>query len=89
MATVTSRKRRRGKKERQLIAGAVRIAQQVSKCSQTALWINFDREADVLYISLRRPQNANDTVELDDQETLLRYRDDELVGITLLNASRR
>lgn len=51
------------------------------------LWVDYDREADVLYISLKRPQRATDTVDCDG--ILLRYRGKELVGVTVLNASKR
>jgi len=50
-------------------------------------WVDYDREADVLYISLKRPQRATDTV--DRNGILLRYRGKELVGVTVLNASKR
>ncbi len=50
-------------------------------------WVDYDREADVLYISLKRPQRATDTVDHDG--ILLRYRGKELVGVTVLNASKR
>ena len=49
-------------------------------------WIDYDEEADVLYISLKRPQRATDTV--DSNGILLRYRGRELVGVTVLNASK-
>jgi uncharacterized protein YuzE len=49
-------------------------------------WIDYDQEADVLYISLKRPQRATDTV--DRNGILLRYRGKELVGVTVLNASK-
>ena len=51
-------------------------------------WVDYDKEADVLYISFRRPQKATET-ELAEQGILLRYRRDELVGITVLDASTR
>lgn len=51
------------------------------------VWIDYDAEADVLYISLKRPQRATDTVERDG--LLLRYRGRVLVGVTVLNASKR
>ena len=50
-------------------------------------WVDYDREADVLYVSLKRPQRATDTVDHDG--ILLRYRGKELVGMTVLNASKR
>jgi uncharacterized protein YuzE len=51
-------------------------------------WVDYDKEADVLYISLRHPQKATDT-QATDEGILLRYRGRELVGITVLEASTR
>lgn len=55
---------------------------------QGRAWIDYDDEADVLYVSLKRPQKATDTKFLADKSILLRYRGRELVGITVLDASR-
>ena len=55
---------------------------------QGKAWIDYDKEADVLYVSLKRPQKATDTKLLADKGILLRYRDKELVGVTVLDASR-
>jgi uncharacterized protein YuzE len=52
-------------------------------------WIDYDEEADVLYISLRRPQKATDTEFLSDRGILLRYRNKDLVGVTVLEASKQ
>jgi len=41
----------------------------------------------VLYINFERPQKATDT-EITDEGILLRYIEDKLVGITILNASK-
>ena len=49
---------------------------------------SYDKEADVLYISLKRPQKATDTKFLNDKGILLRYREKELVGVTVLDASK-
>jgi len=51
-------------------------------------WVDYDREADVLYISLQRPQKATNT-ETTDDGLLLRYRGKTLVGITVLDTSTR
>ncbi len=51
--------------------------------------VSYDREADVLYISLRYPQSATDTRQVNDDGVLLRYCGKELVGITLLDVSSR
>jgi uncharacterized protein YuzE len=51
-------------------------------------WVDYDKEADVLYISFERHQKATDT-EMTEEGVLFRYRDDQLVGITVLDASTR
>jgi uncharacterized protein YuzE len=51
-------------------------------------WVDYDREAEVLYISFRRPQSADDSI-MTDEGILMRYRQEELVGVTVLDASTR
>ena len=51
-------------------------------------WVDYDHEADVLYISFQRPQKATDT-EITDEGILFRYQGKKLVGITVLDASTR
>ncbi len=51
-------------------------------------WVDYDKEADVLYISFEHPQNATDS-EMTEEGLLFRYRDDRLIGITVLDASTR
>jgi uncharacterized protein YuzE len=51
-------------------------------------WIDYDQEADVLYISFKRPQNATDS-KMSEEGILYRYRDEELVGLTILDVSSR
>ena len=52
-------------------------------------WVDYDQEADVLYVSLKRPQKATETELLEDEGILLRYKGKELVGVTVLDASKR
>ncbi len=51
-------------------------------------WVDYDKEADVLYISLQRPQKATNT-KTTDEGMLLRYQGEQLVGVTVLDASAR
>jgi uncharacterized protein YuzE len=51
-------------------------------------WVDYDDEADVLYINFERPQRATDT-KMTADGILLRYRDEQLVGVTVLEASHR
>lgn len=47
------------------------------------MWIDYDRDADVLYMSFEKPQRASDSV-LQNDNVLLRYRGKKLVGITVI-----
>ena len=51
----------------------------IKKIGADRLWFDFDKEADVLYVSLERPQRATDTDILDDG-IFLRFRGKKVVG---------
>ena len=50
-------------KKAKAIRGAVSLARQIGQFPATRLWLDYDAGADVLYISLKRPQKATETVE--------------------------
>lgn len=50
--------------------------------------MDYDKEADVLYISFDRSQEATDCEMLEDG-VILRYRREELVGPTILDVYKR
>lgn len=52
------------------------------------LWVDYDKEVDVLYLSFERPQKATDS-EMLEEGVLLRYKGDKLVGVTIMEASKR
>ena len=52
------------------------------------VWIDYDKKADMLYLSFEKPQKATDS-EMRDDGVLLRYKREKLVGITILEASKR
>jgi uncharacterized protein YuzE len=52
------------------------------------MWIDYDKEADVLYINFKRPQKATDS-EMLKSGILIRYRGEQIVGLTILEASKR
>lgn len=52
------------------------------------LWSSYDAEADVLYINFKKPSHATDS-ELMENDIIVRYEDDEIVGLTILHASTR
>ncbi len=52
------------------------------------LWTSYDKDADVLYINFKKPSHADDS-ELTDDDIIMRYEKKQLIGLTVLNASRR
>ena len=60
----------------------------VSRTPQKNLWLSYDAEADVLYINFKKPSHATDS-ELTDEDVIIRYEGDEVVGFTVLHASKR
>jgi uncharacterized protein YuzE len=52
------------------------------------IWTAYDKEADVLYINFKKPSHADDS-ELTDDDIIVRYEKGEIIGITVLNASKR
>ena len=52
------------------------------------MWLDYDKEADVLYVSFRKPQRATETIELD-TDILVRKDGKDIVGLTILNASSK
>ena len=53
-----------------------------------SLWSSYDEEGDVLYVNFR-PSGAATDSELTDDDIILRYDGDEVIGITILHASQR
>jgi uncharacterized protein YuzE len=54
---------------------------------ETFCRIDYDKEVDVLYISFEKPQRADDSIIQDDGK-IYHYRLEEIVGITVPNASK-
>lgn len=52
------------------------------------LWSSYDPEADVLYINFKKPSHATDS-EITDDDVVIRYEGEEVIGLTVLHASKR
>lgn len=52
------------------------------------LWASYDRGADTLYISFKKPAHATDS-ELTDDDVIVRYEGKAIIGFTVLHASKR
>ena len=52
------------------------------------IWSSYDEEADVLYLNFKKPSHADDSV-LTDDDVVIRYENGEIIGVTVLHASKR
>jgi len=82
MASVTS------KKTADLVSNCIALATGILKLPARHVWFDYDKEADVLYVSFRKPQRATETIELDD-DILVRKDGKDIVGLTIMNASNK
>jgi uncharacterized protein YuzE len=64
------------------------LVPQLLEIPYKRIWMTYDEEADVLYINFKKPSHADDS-ELTDDDIIIRYEKEQIVGITVLNASRR
>jgi uncharacterized protein YuzE len=66
----------------------LKIIPAVQAAPQKYLWSSYDTEADVLYINFKKPSPATDS-ELTDDDIIIRYEGEDIVGLTILHASKR
>jgi uncharacterized protein YuzE len=50
--------------------------------------MSYDAEADILYVHFKKPCYGTDN-ELADDEVIIRYEGEEIIGLTMLHASQR
>ncbi len=75
-------------KQKDFINACLSLSTEIVQLPQNHIWIDYDKEADVLYLTFRKPQRATRTIEADD-DILIRKDGNKIVGITILNASSR
>jgi uncharacterized protein YuzE len=64
------------------------LVPQILEIPHRRIWMTYDKEADVLYVNFKKPSHADDS-ELTDDDIIIRYEGGQIVGITILNASKR
>lgn len=75
-------------KEQISSSAILNLLKLVSGVPQKYLWSSYDEEADVLYINFKKPAVATDS-ELTDDDIIIRYEGDEIIGLTVLHARLR
>jgi uncharacterized protein YuzE len=66
----------------------LRAVANLIRLPATKLWLDYDAEVDVLYIHFEEKPLSTHS-EMREDGILLDYRDDQLVGLTVLEASHR
>ncbi len=74
--------------EESMIQEIFKTMPHILKFPVKKLWFDYDEDADVLYIRFKRPQKATDS-EMLKNGIIVRYKNGEVVGITILEASKR
>lgn len=66
----------------------LKLVKAVKDAPHQYLWSSYDEQADVLYVNFKKPSRATDS-ELTEEDVIVRYEGEEVVGITVLHASKR
>ena len=66
----------------------LKLVPAVKNSPHKYLWSSYDAEADVLYINFKKPSHATDS-EMTDDDILVRYEGEEVIGLTVMHASTR
>ena len=56
------------------------------KMPSNRIWVDYDKDADVLYVSFRKPQHADDSEIADN--VVYHYCGEDMVGITVIGAKK-
>ena len=71
-----------------IITDIMQALKAVSHSNARDLHIRYDNEGDVMYVNFGAPIPADDS-EMGDDDILYRYRDGEVVGLTVTHFSKR
>lgn len=74
--------------EKKSVVHLLKAASHLVQLPKTHMWLDYDEEADVLYLHFEeRPRSTHS--EMRDDGIILDYKGHRLVGITVLEASER
>lgn len=66
----------------------IKLLPAMKESPSRGAWISYDEEADTMYVSFKKPAVATDS-EITDDDLIIRYEEKDIVGITILHASKR
>ena len=65
------------------------LAKTIKNLPKQNFWTAYDAEADVLYINFHQPALSADDSELTDDDIIIRYQGDEIIGLSILNVRKQ
>ena len=74
--------------EPSILEDLLKAAAHLARVGAPHLWLDYDAEADALYINFQKPQRATES-ELLENGVIVRHRGDKLVGMVIFDASKR
>lgn len=74
--------------EEKNIGHLLKAATHLAQLPQKHMWLDYDADADVVYVHFEEKPSSNHS-EMRDDGIILDYREKELVGLTILDASHR
>jgi uncharacterized protein YuzE len=66
----------------------LKLLPKLKRSREGLVWMSYDADADTLYVNYQKPSRATDS-ELTDDDVIIRYEGQEVVGYTILHASQR
>ena len=70
----------------EIIAEVLESVPHLLNMRSNHIWIDYDQDGDVLYVSFRKPQHADDS-EMN-ENIITHYSGDQIVGITVIGAKK-
>ncbi len=74
--------------EEETVGYLLKATENLLKLPKTKMWLDYDTEADALYVHFQEKPVSTHS-EMRDDGIILDYCDDQLVGLTVLEASHR
>jgi len=74
--------------EQKSLNGLIRAVSHLIKLPKRRIWLDYDEDADVVYLHFEEKPRSTHS-EMVDEGIILDYRGSRLVGLTVLEASRR
>ncbi len=66
----------------------LKLLPKLKESREGLVWMSYAAAADTLYVNYKKPSHATES-ELTDDDVIIRYEGDEVVGFTILHASQR